>query len=62
MRWAEKYVCGLIIEHPYCVQSRPSAKQEKTAEPKASTVDLLAADVPKCLTLTNETAASLRVK
>jgi len=62
MRWAEKYVCSLLIEHPYCVRQRYTTPSEKAPVAKAVTIDLMAGDVAKCLTLTNETAASLRVK
>jgi hypothetical protein len=62
MRWAEKYLCTLIIEHPYCVRQRPTAKQDKSPNPTSGTVDLLSGDIPRCLTLTNDTAAALRVK
>jgi len=62
MRWVEKYLCHLAIEHPYCVRQRPSAKQEQGAAQPRPTVDLMACDMPRCLALTNETAASLRFK
>jgi hypothetical protein len=62
MRWTEKYLCSLLVDHPYCVRRQPNPRQNKKPDAKAPSIDLMVGDMPRCLAATNETAAALRVK
>ncbi len=63
MRWVEGYICKLIAQNPYCVRPAPGPRPESNDARKGGrTFDLMAGDIPRCVSEANATISKLHVK